>query len=56
MSEKKQKPTKNRQLPPVSIATGGVRPRIDLSDGAALQDIDDRDYARFKNLKWREPG
>jgi len=31
-----------RMLPPVSSATGGVMPGIDLDDSAALQDLDDR--------------
>ena len=31
-----------RVLPPVSSATGGVMPGIDLDDSAALQDLDDR--------------
>lgn len=33
-----------RVLPRVSKARGGVRPGIDLSDGSALQDLDDLDY------------
>ena len=32
-----------RKLPPVSAATGGLMPGIDLSDGAALQEIEDRE-------------
>lgn len=35
----------NRILPRVSKATGGLTPGIDLSDTAALQDMDDLDYA-----------
>jgi hypothetical protein len=31
-----------RVLPPVSTATGGLMPGIDLSDTAALEDMDDR--------------
>lgn len=34
-----------RTLPPVSRATGGLMPGIDLSDSAALQELEDRDYA-----------
>jgi hypothetical protein len=30
-----------RVLPPVSSASGGVMPGIDLNDSAALQDLDD---------------
>ena len=38
-----------RVLPPVSTATGGLMPGIDLNDSAALQEMDDLDYvARFK--------
>ena len=35
-----------RVLPPVSSAVGGLMPGIDLSDSAALQDMDDRGDAR----------
>ena len=35
-----------RVLPPVSSAVGGLMPGIDLSDSAALQDMDDRRDAR----------
>jgi hypothetical protein len=38
-------PKKKRILPPISTATGGLRPGIDLSDTAALQEMDDFDYA-----------
>ena len=34
-----------RVLPPVSTATGGLLPGIDLNDTAALQEMDDLDYA-----------
>ncbi|HVA15758.1 MAG TPA: DUF6364 family protein [Stellaceae bacterium] len=34
-----------RILPPVSTATGGLMPGIDLDDAAALQAIDDRERA-----------
>ncbi len=33
-----------RILPPVSSATGGLMPGIDLDDSAALQELDDRSY------------
>ena len=36
-----------RTLPPVSRATGGVLPGIDLNDAAGLQEIDDLDHARL---------
>lgn len=34
-----------RALPPVSTATGGLMPGIDLNETAALQELEDRDYA-----------
>jgi plasmid stability protein len=33
--------------PPVSAATGGLTPGIDLDDSAALQDMEDRGDARL---------
>jgi hypothetical protein len=36
----------DRILPPVSTATGGLRPGIDLDDTAALQEMDDLDDVR----------
>jgi hypothetical protein len=39
----------NRVLPPVSSATGGLMPGANLEDGAALQEIEDREMAgRFR--------
>ena len=35
----------DRILPPVSVATGGLKPGIDLNDIAALQEMDDLDDA-----------
>ncbi len=35
-----------RILPPVSTATGGLMPGIDLDDTASLQELDDLDDAR----------
>ena len=32
-----------RVLPPVSKATGGLMPGIDLGDSASIQELDDRD-------------
>jgi hypothetical protein len=41
-----------RVLPPVSTATGGPMPGIDLTDLSALQEIDDLEYVeRMKQLK-----
>jgi hypothetical protein len=38
-----------RKLPPVSTATGGLMPGIDISDSAALQEMDDLEYiSRWK--------
>ena len=46
----KEKPT--RVLPPYSDATGGPRPGIDISDSAALQEMDDLEYIeRMKHFK-----
>jgi hypothetical protein len=36
----------DRVLPPVSSATGGLMPGVDLDDSAALQEMDDADAAR----------
>jgi plasmid stability protein len=36
----------DRVLPPVSAATGGLMPGIELSDIAALRETEDLDYAR----------
>jgi hypothetical protein len=35
-----------RTLPRISVATGGLMPGVDLNDSAALQDMDDLEYAR----------
>jgi hypothetical protein len=35
----------DRTLPPVSAATGGLMPGIDLNQASDLQEIDDRDSA-----------
>ena len=35
----------DRPLPPVSRARGGLMPGIDLNDGAALQEMEDRETA-----------
>jgi hypothetical protein len=42
ISERSPGDRSNRTLPPVSSATGGVMPGIDLDDSAALQDLEDR--------------
>ena len=47
------KPMKaNRVLPRISKATGGLMPGIDISNSAALQEIDDLVYVeRMKHFK-----
>lgn len=35
-----------RALPPFSDAVGGPAPGIDISDGSALQELDDLDYGK----------
>ncbi len=40
-------------LPRVSRATGGLMPGVDLTDGSALQEMDDLACVeRIKRLKW----
>ena len=51
-SESRKTPRARRVLPPVSRATGGPMPGVDLTDLAALQEMDDLDYvARMTRLK-----
>jgi hypothetical protein len=45
LSERAPTGPASRALPPVSTATGGLMPGIDLNETAALQEIEDRDYA-----------
>lgn len=41
-----------RVLPPVSDATGGPRPGIDISNSAAIQEMEDIEYIeRMKNFR-----
>lgn len=41
-----------RTLPPISTATGGLMPGIDLTDLSALQEMDDLEYVeRMKRFK-----
>jgi CopG antitoxin of type II toxin-antitoxin system len=43
---------KKRVTLPVSKATGGLLPGIDISDGSALQEMDDLEYVeRMKHFK-----
>jgi len=47
LNDREKKP--KRVFPRVSKATGGLVPGIDLNDSAALQELDDLDYAaRYK--------
>lgn len=45
-------PSKRKRLPiPVSKATGGTTPGIDINDGSTLQEMDDLEYVeRMKRL------
>jgi hypothetical protein len=50
--ERPQPAKRKRIVLPVSSATGGVRPGIDISNSAALQEMDDLEYVeRMKHLK-----
>jgi hypothetical protein len=41
-----------RILPPISDATGGPLPGIDITDGSALQEMDDLEYVeRMKTFR-----
>jgi hypothetical protein len=41
-----------RILPPVSVATGGFAPGIDVNEGAELQEMDDLEYVeRMKRFR-----
>ena len=46
LSERGPARRRRRALPPVSAAGGGLMPGIDLDDPAALQELDDLDFAR----------
>jgi hypothetical protein len=46
VTEDRSAPRAERILPRVSQARGGPLPGIDMSDGSALQDLDDLDYAQ----------
>jgi hypothetical protein len=52
VAERRKGKDEKRVLPRVSKATGGPMPGIDLTDLAALQDLDDLEYvARLKRFK-----
>jgi hypothetical protein len=49
---KKKSAKGKRVMPPVSAATGGPMPGIDLTDFSALQEMDDLEYVeRMKNFR-----
>lgn len=51
LAERDSTPKKERVLPRVSTATGGVMPGIDISNSAALQEMDDLEYVeRMKHM------
>jgi hypothetical protein len=52
IAEKPKAAKAKRSLPPVSKASGGVMPGIDLTSGAMLQEMDDLEYVR--RMKWRK--
>jgi hypothetical protein len=45
LSERPASGKADRALPPVSTATGGLIPGVDLNESAALQEAEDRDAA-----------
>jgi hypothetical protein len=52
VGEKKPTAKAKRVMPPVSKATGGPMPGIDLTDLSALQEMDDLEYVeRMKRSK-----
>jgi hypothetical protein len=52
VSESVSTPKKKRVLPPVSKATGGPMPGIDITDFSALQEMEDLEYVeRMKHFK-----
>jgi hypothetical protein len=52
LSEGRKNQKGKRILPPVSDAKGGPMPGIDITDGSALQGMDDLEYAeRMKHFK-----
>jgi hypothetical protein len=52
VAEKKKTAQTKRLPPPVSTATGGPMPGIDITDFSALQEIEDLEYVeRMKHFK-----
>jgi hypothetical protein len=52
VAEKREPPKARRRGLPVSKATGGLLPGIDISDSAALQEMEDLEYVeRMKHFR-----
>ena len=52
VTERSGKASAKRILPRISKATGGLLPGIDISDSAAIQDIEDLEYMeRMKTFR-----
>ena len=52
VGERERRKAAKRVLPRVSTATGGPSPGIDISDSAALQEMEDLEYVeRMKHFK-----
>jgi hypothetical protein len=51
LDENRPAASARRKLPPVSRATGGVMPGIDLDDSASLQQLADIEYAARLKFK-----
>ena len=52
VAEERLRPRRKRIRIPVSTATGGLMPGVDISDSAALQEMDDLEYVeRMKHFK-----
>ena len=45
LSERPQAERSRRRMPRVSAAIGGLQPGVDLNDSAALQEMDDLEFA-----------
>lgn len=52
VADRRKAATKKRTLPPVSKATGGPMPGVDITRFSAIQELDDLDYVeRMKRFK-----
>jgi hypothetical protein len=52
VAEKRGAASRKRVMPRVSTATGGPMPGIDVTDGSALQEMDDLEYVeRMKHFR-----